>query len=62
MLPPARRLFIVGDRDQFVTVDAMAEYSSSIGASLEVVAGSDHFFHFREGVLGELIADFVQAG
>jgi alpha/beta superfamily hydrolase len=47
-LPPARRLFVIGDRDQFTTVDAMAAYAGSADATLEVVAGSDHFFHFRD--------------
>jgi alpha/beta superfamily hydrolase len=58
-LEPARRLFIVGDRDQFVPTDALKEYAARVGAQVEVLAGSDHFFHFREERVGELIADFV---
>lgn len=46
-LPPASRTFIVGDRDQFVTVGDATVYAESIGASIHVLPGSDHFFHFR---------------
>jgi alpha/beta superfamily hydrolase len=34
----------VGDRDGFCSVDEAKELASSLGASLEVFAGSDHFF------------------
>ncbi len=47
-LAPAHRSFILGDRDQFVTVEELQEYADSIGASVEVLQGSDHFFYFRE--------------
>jgi alpha/beta superfamily hydrolase len=55
-LAPARRLFILGDRDQFVTVAELREYSGAAGASLEVLKGSDHFFYFREELVAALMA------
>lgn len=55
-LPPAARLFVIGDRDQFTTVEALRTYSSDAGARLEVVSGSDHFFYFREGRVADLVA------
>lgn len=57
-LAAARRTLILGDRDQFATVDDSREYSEAIGATLEVLKGSDHFFYFRE----EKVAGLVAAG
>jgi alpha/beta superfamily hydrolase len=54
-LPAAERLFVIGDRDQFTTVDHLREYTDSIGARLEVLEGSDHFFFFREDVVAGLV-------
>lgn len=56
-LAGAPRTFIIGDADQFTTVAAVEAYAASIGARVEVVKGSDHFFFTREGVVGELVAD-----
>lgn len=56
-LPPARRLFIIGDRDQFVTVEDMTAYVDDAGGTLTVLNGSDHFFYFREDRVATLIAD-----
>jgi alpha/beta superfamily hydrolase len=56
-LAPARRLFIVGDRDQFVTVEDMAAYVDGAGGTLTVLNGSDHFFYFREERVATIIAD-----
>lgn len=55
-LASAARLIVLGDRDQFATAAAMSEYATSFGARLEVLPGSDHFFHFREQVVGGLVA------
>lgn len=57
-LLPARRRFVIGDRDQFCTVDEIAAYAGSIDATVEVLRGSDHFFYFRE----ERVAEAVVAG
>ncbi len=55
-LAPAARTLILGDRDQFTPVDDLAAYAESIGARLEVMKGSDHFFHFRDVRVAELTA------
>jgi len=55
-LPPAARLFVIGDRDQFTPVADLQRYASEIGARLEVVSGSDHFFHFRRRRISDLVA------
>lgn len=47
-LQTARRTFVLGDRDQFIAVEDLQAYADRIGASLEVLKGSDHFFYFRE--------------
>jgi alpha/beta superfamily hydrolase len=55
-LAPARRLVVHGDRDQFATAAEMTEYASSIGARIELLPGSDHFFFYRERRVGALAA------
>ena len=42
-LAPANRLFVIGDRDQFTPVRAVAEYGKAIGARVEIIdpAGID---------------------
>jgi alpha/beta superfamily hydrolase len=61
-LAEAHRTFIVGDRDQFVTVDELTAYAESIGARTEVIDGSDHFFYFREERVAAAVADALTAG
>lgn len=61
-LAPARRRFILGDRDQFVTVEDMTAYVNAAGATLTVLSGSDHFFYFREQPVADLIADHFEGG
>ncbi len=55
-LEPAERLIIIGDRDQFASVDSMRAFAAQSGARLEVLPGSDHFFYFREEAVGDLVA------
>jgi hypothetical protein len=55
-LADAPRVLIIGDRDQFTTVDDTQEYAASIGADLSVLKGSDHFFNFREDRVAALVA------
>jgi alpha/beta superfamily hydrolase len=61
-LAEANRTFIVGDRDQFVTVDELRAYAGSIGAQVEVLEGSDHFFYFREERVAAAVADGLTSG
>lgn len=56
-LVAARRLIVIGDRDQFASVAAMQEFADAAGARLEVLAGSDHFFVFRDRTVGAFAAD-----
>jgi alpha/beta superfamily hydrolase len=60
-LPPAQRLFVLGDRDQFTAVDDLREYAGSIGARMEVLKGSDHFFFFREDAVASILTGFFGA-
>lgn len=54
------RTFIIGDNDQFTTVDLVQGYADSIGAEVEVIRGSDHFFFTKETAIGELTADALR--
>ncbi len=60
-LMPAPRRFIIGDRDQFCTVEQIETYADSIGASVEVLNGSDHFFYFREERVATAVSDHLVA-
>lgn len=50
--------FIVGERDQFVTVEALGQYADSIGATLTVLS-SDHFFHGKGDQVGKLVGELL---
>ncbi len=52
------RRFIIGARDQYVSVDDLEAYALAIGASVVVFPATDHFFIFRYDTL----ADDVVAG
>ena len=58
-LQPAPRLIVLGDRDQFASVEQMREFAERLGARLEILEGSDHFFVFRERTVGILAADHL---
>lgn len=60
-LPAAPRTFILGDRDQFTTVEEMESYASQVSGMVRVVKGSDHFFYFREQLVADLMADAFEA-
>jgi alpha/beta superfamily hydrolase len=55
----APRLFILGDRDQLVDVAAVTAYGRQIGARLEIMQGSDHFFNYRQERVADLIAGWL---
>jgi alpha/beta superfamily hydrolase len=55
-LEPAERLIVFGDRDQFASVDQMREYAERLGAEIEILPGSDHFFWYREEKVADLVA------
>ena len=60
-LAPARRLFVVGSRDQFADVAALGAYAGALGAELQVLPGSDHFFYAREHRVGDAVAAHLRA-
>lgn len=60
-LPQSPKLIIVGDREQVVDRPALETYAATIGAHLELLSGSDHFFYFREEVVADKLADFFMA-
>lgn len=55
----APRLFIVGERDQFVDVPKLNAYASTVGAAIIIYRGSDHFFVFKHKNLGSDVIEFV---
>jgi len=55
-LPPAPRLFIIGDRDQFTAAADLRTYAEACGAGLLVLPGSDHFFFGRESRVADAVA------
>jgi uncharacterized protein len=62
-LPAARRLFLIGDRDQFTAVEDLRAYADAARADLLVLPGSDHFFFGREGrVAGAIVSHLTPAG
>lgn len=61
-LAPASRTFILGDRDQFVSVEELQAYADGAGATMTVLYGSDHFFFFREERVAGLLADHFAPG
>ncbi len=56
-LAPATRKFIIGARDQFVAAADLEAYAASIGATIAIYPGADHFFLFKY----EQLADDVLA-
>ncbi|MGI9609983.1 MAG: alpha/beta hydrolase [Acidimicrobiia bacterium] len=58
-LAPAARTLIVGDRDQFVTVEDLQAYADAAGATVTVLKGSDHFFYYREDRVADLVVAHV---
>ncbi len=48
---------MIGDRDQFASVEEISQYAAAIGSMVEVLGGSDHFFYFREDKVAEVIAE-----
>lgn len=58
-LRSAHRLFIVGERDQFVDVPKLNAYAHSIDADVSIYPGSDHFFVFKHDRLADDVAAFL---
>lgn len=58
---PARRHYIVGERDQFCSVEDLREFASEISpedaASVTVLPGADHFLFDRESEVVGMVAE-----
>lgn len=54
-------LIICGDRDQFCPLGRVEEAAAYIGARLEIVHRTDHFFYGQENVLTTLLRDYLMA-
>ena len=55
----ARRPFVLGDCDQFITEGELSDYAASVGGEFELFKGSDHFLHSRQQELAETISVFL---
>ena len=55
-LAAGRRLFVLGDRDQFTGVRELEAYAAAAGAAVQVLPGSDHFFFGRESRVADILA------
>jgi len=60
-LAPAARLFILGDRDQFISVDQLEGFADAAAGTVLVLKGSDHFFYFREEQVAQAMAEHFAA-
>ncbi len=52
-LAPARRAFVIGEKDQFILADELAAYAASISAEIIRYRGTDHFFVLKHQRLAE---------
>jgi hypothetical protein len=58
-LMPARRAFVIGEKDQFIPADELATYAASIGAEIIRYRGTDHFFVLKHSRLAEDVVDLI---
>jgi uncharacterized protein len=58
---PARRHYVVGDRDQFCPVDVLREFTDAMSQkdaeSVVVIPGADHFLFRRESEVIGIVAE-----
>jgi uncharacterized protein len=63
---PARRYYIVGDRDQFCPVEDLGKFASEISpqdaASVAVVPDADHFLFGRESEVIGMVVERLETG
>lgn len=58
-LAPARRAFVIGEKDQFIPADELAAYADSISAEIIRYAGTDHFFVLKHARLAEDVVSLI---
>lgn len=59
-LAPARRRFIIGERDQFIGADDLAAYAESISAEIIRYPGTDHFFVLKHRRIAEDVVGLIR--
>jgi hypothetical protein len=58
-LAPARRAFVIGEKDQFIPADELAAYAEAISAEIIRYAGTDHFFVLKHKRLAEDVVKLI---
>lgn len=58
-LAPARRGFVIGERDQFIPVDELVAYAETISATVIRYRGADHFFVLKHKQLAEDVLELL---
>ncbi len=58
-LAPARRAFVIGEKDQFIVADELAAYAASISAEIIRYRGTDHFFVLKHTRLAADVIDLI---
>ena len=58
-LAPARRGFVIGEKDQFVPADELATYAESISAEIIRYPDTDHFFVVKHKRLAADVVDLI---
>ena len=59
-LRPAKRGFMIGERDQFIPADDLVAYAESISAQIIRYPGTDHFFVLKHKKLAEDVVSLIQ--
>jgi hypothetical protein len=58
-LAPARRAFVIGEKDQFIPADELAAYAKAISAEIIRYPGTDHFFVLKHKLLAEDVVSLI---
>jgi len=58
-LAPARRAFIIGEKDQFIPAHELAAYAESVSAQIIRYRGADHFFVLKHARLADDVVDLI---
>jgi alpha/beta superfamily hydrolase len=58
-LAPARRAFIIGEKDQFIPAHELAAYAESVSAQIIRYRGTDHFFVLKHARLADDVVDLI---
>lgn len=59
-LAPAKRGFVIGERDQFIAADDLAAYAALISAEIVRYPTTDHFFVLKHKQLAEDVVGLIR--